>query len=468
MSRPDRKQRDVRKTSNVRNFNVGIIIILLVFIYMVITVVVSLAKDHISIYEVQAVSMSMDNTAEAVIIRNENDFFTQTAGYTNYYVRNGARVAVGDTIYSIDESKNIYEYLVDYDMNYTLSNEDIDILKDYVTNFNSNYDGNNFSLVYDLKDNLASEISNISDTYLLENLNEIVSESGSSLTFNVVYSSKAGTISFFNDTLTGLKAEDVSLSTFEKANYSSNNLYDSDLKENGALVYKLIDEDAWSIVINLSKEQYEALSSRTSISFTIKNDDLQLTKPCKFFTKGDGYFAQVDMTDYLIRYIKYRFLDIELDLNTGNGLKIPYTSITTKNFYKIPSEYYIYNEQVEEYGFTYMEYDMVTKETSYVFVETECYYEDEAEGYVYVDMDNFEYGQYVYSMDNETLFQVSVIGSLEGVYNTNKGYAVFRRIEKISESEEYCIVKDGVDRSISAHDHIALHADLIDENLQIY
>ena len=190
--------------------------------------------------------------------------------------------------------------------------------------------------------------------------------------------------------------------------------------------------------------------------------------PCKFFTKGEGYFAQVDMTEYLIRYIKYRFLDIELDLNTDSGLKIPYTSITTKNFYKIPSEYYIYNEQVEEYGFTYMEYDIATKETSYVFVETDCYYEDETEGYVYVDMDKFEYGQYVYSMDNETLFQVSVVGSLEGVYNTNKGYAVFRRIEKISENEDYCIVKDGVDKSISVHDHIALHADLIDENLQIY
>ncbi len=468
MDRPERKQRVVRKTSAVKNFNVGIIIIFMVFIYMVVTVIVGLTKDHISIYEVQAVSMSMDNTAEAVIIRNENDYYTDTAGYTNYYVRNGARVAVGDTIYSIDESKNIYEYLVDYDMNYTLSNDDIDILKDYVTNFNSNYNGDNFSLVYDLKDNLSSEISNISDTYLLENLNEIVSESGSSLTFNVVYSNKAGTISFFNDNLTGLKAGDVSLSTFDRTNYKSNNLYDSDLKESGALVYKLIDEDAWSIVISLSKEQYDALSSKSSISFTIKNDDLQLTKPCKFFTKGEGYFAQVDMTEYLIRYIKYRFLDIELNLNTDSGLKIPYTSITTKNFYKIPSEYYIYNEQVEEYGFTYMEYDIATKETSYVFVETDCYYEDETEGYVYVDMDEFEYGQYVYSMDNETLFQVSVVGSLEGVYNTNKGYAVFRRIEKISENEDYCIVKDGVDKSISAHDHIALHADLIDENLQIY
>lgn len=468
MSRQAEKKRAKRKTYNVSNLNVGVVIIFCVFIYMCINVIVGLTKDHLSIYEVQAVSMSKNSVAEAVIIRNEQDFYSKAAGYTNYYVRNGARVAVGDTVYSIDESKNIYEYLVDYDLNYTINSEDVDILKDYVTSFNSRYNQDNFSLVYDLKENLTAEISNISDTYLLENLNEIVTESGNPVTFNVVKSEKAGTISFFNDTLTGLTADSVTLQTFDKTNYSSSNLYDSDLKESGALVYKLIEEDSWSIIINLSEEQYNTLSKQSNLTFTIKNDGLQLTKPCSFYTRGDGYFAQIDMTEYLIRYIKYRFLDIELDMNTESGLKIPYSAITTKEFYKIPAEYYVYNEELEASGFTYMEYDIATKETSYIFVEADCYYEDTENGVVYVDMEDFEYGQYIYSMENETLFQVSVIGELEGVFNTNKGYAVFRRIEKISENEDYCIVKDGVSHSINAHDHIALHADLIDENLQIY
>lgn len=462
------KPKNKRRTRKVRNVNVGIVIILCVFIYMIINVAVGLTKDHISIYEVQAVNMSRDSMAEAVIIRNENNYYTNTAGYTNYYVRNGARVAVGDTIYSIDASKNIYDYLVDYDFNYTINSEDVEILKAYVSAFNSDYNKNNFSMVYDLKEDLTAEISNISDTYLLENLNEVLSESGNPVTFNVVSSDISGTVSFFYDSLDGITAEEVEASTFDKTNYISNNLYDSDLKENGSLVYKIIDRDAWSLVINLSKEQYDSMSGQSNLTFTIKNDGLKLTKPCKFFTRGTGYFAQVDMTDYLIRYIKYRFLDVELELNTEEGLKIPYSAITTKEFYKIPSEYYIYNEEAEASGFTYMEYDMATKETSYVFVEAECYHEDEENGVVYIDTDEFEYGQYIYSMENETLFQVSVIGELEGVYNTNKGYAVFRRIEKLSENDDYCIVKDGLERSLSAHDHIALHADLIDENLQIY
>lgn len=435
---------------------------------MAANVVYALNREHLSIYEVQAVKMSEDNTAEAVIIRSEQDYFSNTAGYTNYYVRNASRVAVGDTIYSIDESSNIYEYLIGSDISYTINSDDINILKNYVTSFNTKYNKNNYSLVYELKDNLSSEISNISDAYLLENLNDIISDSGSPVTFNVVKSDKAGTISFFNDSLTGLTSESVTLQTFDKTNYKSSNLYDTDLKESGALVYKLITDNSWSLIISLSEEQYNKLSNNTSLSFEIKNDGLRLTEPCTFYTRGDGFFAQVNMNDYLIRYIKYRFLDIELELDSEQGLKIPYSAITTKEFFKIPSEYYIYNEEVEAYGFTYMEYDIATKETSYVFVESECYYEDDLNGVVYVDMDDFEYGQYIYCMESKELFQVSVVGTLEGVYNTNKGYAVFRRIEKITENEDYCIVRDGAQRSLSAHDHIALNADLIDENIQIY
>lgn len=457
-----------KKTYRAKNINAGVIIIFCVFLYIVVNVVNGLTKDHLSIYEVQAVSMSSDNIAEAVIIRSEQDYYSDRAGYTNYYVRNGARIAVGDTVYSIDESSNVYEYLVDYDLNYSLDAEDISILKNFVSDFNSVYTGNNFSAVYDLRDNLKSEISNISDTYLLENLNSIVSESGNPVTFNVVKSDKAGTVSFFNDSLSGLTPDSVNAQTFDKSSYSSSNLYDSDLKESGSLVYKLITDNSWSLIIKLSEEQYSKLSNKTSISFKIKNDGLQLTEPCTFFTRGDAYFAQVDMTDYLIRYIKYRFLDIELSLDTEQGLKIPYSSITTKDFFKIPSRFYIYNEEENTYGFTYMEYDLATKETSYVFVEADCYYEDEENGEVYVDTDSFDYGQYIYCMETEELFQVSVIGQLQGVFNTNKGYAVFRRIEIISENSDYCIVRDGAQKSLSAHDHIALNADLIDENLQIY
>jgi hypothetical protein len=455
-------------TSNVKNINVGIVIILLAFVYIVICVIVGLTKDHLSIYEVQAISMSKDNNAEAVIVRSEENYYADTSGYTNYYVRSGSRVAVGDTIYSIDESKNVYEYLVDYDLNYSFSDDDINILKSYISSFVYSFNYSDYSQVYELKENITSEVSNISDTYLLDNLNDIVSETGNSLTFNVIKSPIAGSVSFFSDSLDGLTADEVDLNTFNKDNYSSKNLYETDLKEKGSLVYKIITDNNWSLIVNLSEEQYDNLKDKTSISFTIADDSLYLTKSCSFYTVGDGYFCRIDMSDYLVRYIKDRFLTIKLDLDAEEGLKIPYSSITTKEFYTIPSQYYIYNEETESYGFIIMDYDITQDQRTYQFIEAESYYDDEDNNLIYVDTDVFDYGQYIYSMEDETLFQVSVVKTLQGVYNVNKGYAIFKRIVISTEGEDYCIIKSGETHSLSAHDHIALHADLISENVQIY
>ena len=460
----------IKRTRKVRNLNIGILIIALVFIYMVVNIAVSLRKEHLSVYEVQAERMAFDRRTEAVIIRNEQGYYTDKAGYTNFYVRNGARIAVGNTVYSIDESKNIHDYLSEYNYSYSFSTSDVNSLKNYVSRFGDKFDTDDYSDVYELKENIESEILSISDTYVMEHLSEIMEGQDKTVSFNVVKSENSGVVSFFSDSLDGIKADDVGPKSFDKTTYNSKNLYDSEIKEQNALVYKLILDENWSLVIRLSDEQYNKLAGKSSISFTIRDDDFHVTQKCSFFMKDNEHFCKVDMTDYAVRYLKQRFLDIELDISDQEGLKIPTSSLTTKEFYVIPSEYYISYEDENEvkYGFTYMNYDKETRQTSYEFVPAECYYEDKDKGVVYVDTKDFEHGQYVYCMEDETLYQVSVIESLEGVFNVNKGYAIFRRIEMITRGDEYCIVAAGADRSLSVHDHIVLNSKLIDENLQIY
>ncbi len=460
----------IKRTRNVRNFNIGILVIILVFIYMIVNIVVSLRKEHLSIYEVQAENMAFNRRTEAIIIRNEQGYYTDKAGYTNFYVRNGARIAVGNTVYSIDESKNIHDYLADYNYSYSFSTSDVNSLKSYVSRFSDSFESDDYSDVYELRENIESEILGISDTYVMEHLSEIMEGQEKTVNFNVVKSDASGVVSFFSDSLDGIKADDVSPKSFDKTNYNSKNLYDSEIKEQNSLVYKLISDENWSLVIRLTDEQYEKLSGKQSISFTIRNDDFHLTQKCSFFMKDNEHFCKVDMSDYVVRYLRQRFLDIELDISDQEGLKIPTTSLTYKEFYVIPSEYYISYEEGNEvkYGFTYMNYDKETRQTSYEFIPAECYYEDKDKGVVYVDTKDFEHGQYVYCMEDETLYQVSVIESLEGVFNVNKGYAVFRRTEMINRGDEYCIVAAGADRSLSVHDHIVLNSKLINENLQIY
>ena len=56
------------------------------------------------------------------------------------------------------------------------------------------------------------------------------------------------------------------------------------------------------------------------------------------------------------------------------------------------------------------------------------------------------------------------MGTLQGVYNVNKGYAVFKQIEILYQNNDYSIIKTGTSYGISMYDHIVLQGDEVEEN----
>ncbi len=50
------------------------------------------------------------------------------------------------------------------------------------------------------------------------------------------------------------------------------------------------------------------------------------------------------------------------------------------------------------------------------------------------------------------------------MYNINKGYAVFKQVNILCESDDYYIVESGSDYGLSNYDHIALDGSDVDEN----
>ena len=65
-------------------------------------------------------------------------------------------------------------------------------------------------------------------------------------------------------------------------------------------------------------------------------------------------------------------------------------------------------------------------------------------------------------------FQIGASASLEGVYNINKGYAVFKQIEILKSNGEYYTIKKGTKYGLSVYDHIVLNADSVYEGKLIY
>ena len=58
--------------------------------------------------------------------------------------------------------------------------------------------------------------------------------------------------------------------------------------------------------------------------------------------------------------------------------------------------------------------------------------------------------------------------ALKGVYNINKGYAMFRLIDILYEYGDYCIVSDKTDYGVTLYDHIILNGSSVKENDIIY
>ena len=167
----------------------------------------------------------------------------------------------------------------------------------------------------------------------------------------------------------------------------------------------------------------------------------------------------------MVRYLSQRFIDVEIAVNSAKGLKIPVSSIVEKDFYQIPLSYFTEGGDSGSTGVVQKTFKE-NGEVQYVFVPTDIYYSDEEYGYI--DARLFEAGDRIYSEEKDKEFNISQKQTLEGVFNVNKGYAVFRRIEVLYENEEYCIIKNGTQYGLSVYDHIALDGKTAVEQKIIY
>lgn len=459
------QSKKVVKFKKRKNINIGVIIFIIIAVYMIINTYLFLTKSQISIYEVREESLAKDSVVTGIAIREEQLVTTSKAGYVNYYQREGARISKNTTVYSIDESKVIYEKLADSGEGISLTKSDIQEIKRDITLFKKSYTDDKYSNVYSFKDDITSSIQELIDVNLLNNMETLVNNTGFSSSFEVNKADSSGIITYKVDSLDGITADQVTLEDYNTEEYTKTNLRTLEITEAGATVYKLVTSENWSIVAPISNEIYQEIKDKSSITFTIMSDNLTITAPIHITQVGSDYFLHLDLDKYMVRYLGERYIELDLKLSTESGYKIPLSAITEKQFFMVPTSYLTLGGDSEEQGIVVQTYDTNGK-VSYNFTPVTVYFEDET--YSYIDLDIVDHGSLIYDTVTNETFPVSMVGKLEGVLNINKGYAVFRRIERITENEEYCIVKKNTSNGLSLYDHIALDANDAVESQLIY
>ena len=125
-----------------------------------------------------------------------------------------------------------------------------------------------------------------------------------------------------------------------------------------------------------------------------------------------------------MRFASDRFLDIELLLNKKSGLKIPKTAIEQRNFYIIPQEYVISNNDDSNEVTVWWKPIQTSGNTEQKYKTTTVY--EKVDDNYYVDINEFSEGDYIVRKNSSNKYRIEETASLQGVYNINKGYACFR------------------------------------------
>lgn len=453
-----RKNSKIIKYRKPWNLNVGVVIFAFVFVYLVICVGVYFSKETVHIYEVTTGSLTAFADYQALILRNETTHTTDTAGYINYYVRSGRKAGVGDLIYTIDETGQTLELLTAGTGENRLSAEDLVEFKSEVMEFVLSYDPMNFSSVYDIKSGLQSSLIEYVNANTLEELSGHLSSDTAG--FAKTYASQSGIISSVLDGLEAVTPAEVTAELFDTAAYPRTMLSSGTAVAVDTPIYRSVESEEWYLIFQITEADRERFANAATLSLTFQGTDLQVTGGFEMYTGADGNtYGKITLNRYMVQFIDKRYVNIRITTSDLTGLKIPVSSVVEKTYYKVPMDYMNSDGQVllETYG--------ADGSATVEKLEAITYTMDE--DYCYVAGDEADPGQYVIREDSNDRYQLALTASVQGVYNVNKGYTVFRKVEIINESEEYYIVS-AAGSSISRYDHIVLNGESVEEGQIIY
>ena len=456
---------NIIRVKQKKDVNIGIVIFLVIMVYVLFHVYTFFTKSEIPLYEVQPGEMYVTSRCDGMILRDEEPVYTEIAGYLNYYYGEGSRVSKNSTVYSIDSNRDMYDLLSGSATEIKLSGNDLSDLKQLLHD-NLVFPEGELS-VSERKAEITTGYQRLIDEMLMEELNQIVTSTGIISNFHVVSTEKSGIISYMMDEYTDYTIQDVSAACFKNKD-SATSLYSIDLVAANSPVYKIITGDSWKIIVLLNETLYGQLLGKDTATFYLDNK-IKVTAPINCYRKEDVPFAEITMDKYLSNYTSKRFIDVTFEVDYVDGLKIPETAITFKDYYRIPEEYLVLggNETSKTKGLLIEEFNTDTGTTQYTFKEADIFYS--IDGFAYIDCMDFAKETYISTQDmSSRVMLYTFVNKLEGAYNINKGYAVFKRIERLRTENDYVIVKKNTASGLSAYDHIALNAENVVEDAVIY
>lgn len=456
----------IKKYRKPLNINIGMVIFAVIFIYVCICIGMYFKDNHIRPYEVREGSLSAENLYTGIVLREETLVNAESAGYVNYYAREGERVAVGNLVYTVDETGRLSDYINSEELGEnTLSDSDLNQLKSDIVNFTHGFSPENFTTTYDFKYEVKGTVLRLANASLMESIGDLKSGELSSI-INLSYTPFTGIVMYWTDDYEALTPDMVTADLFKTTGYEKKQLISNALVSGGDVVYKICNNENWSIVIPVTDQKAEELKEAEFVKVRFMKNQDESWASVNILHNADGNtYAQLSFTNSMVNFVNDRFLEIELLLNDEKGLKIPNSSIVEREFFLMPQNYITRSGDTDSYGvLREAVLEDGTQSTEYVEVSIYSLVDEE----YYVDAGVIQSGDHLFLPDSTETYTVSKRATLIGVYNMNKGYADFRQIEILYQNDEYAIVRSNTDYGLNVYDLIVQDASSVVADQFIY
>ena len=314
--------------------------------------------------------------------------------------------------------------------------------------FNENYDNSNFSSIYTLKNELQNTLQNAYRTTKTAQLASVIESSGQTVT--TASAGQDGIVSYTIDGLESLTVDNFTADNFNKTNYKVTELTDQMKISSGSPAYRLITSENWHVVIPLKEDTAKEFqkSNLQNVQVRIDKDSEKMWSAFSVLERDGNFYGVLTFDNSMIRYASERFLNIELILEDECGLKIPKSAVVEEQFFVIPHDY------ITNGGNSSLEGVMVLDSKGTASFQAVDIYDTSDDGEVYLSRDQLKSGTVIVKPDSSDTYTIDTQKPLKGVYNINKGYAIFKKVSILCESDEYYIVQEGDSYGLSNYDHI--------------
>ncbi len=460
-------KRRVIKYKQKRRFNVGAIVVMILFVYLVSYMFLYVTREKISYYEVVygTTAASANKSYEGIIIREEVVVTAESNGYVSHHLPDCSKTAIGNTVCSIDESGKLSAVFSEsQNGESTFTQDDFNDIKNKISSFTQEYDNNDFKNVYTFKSEVQSLISEKINYNNINNLSELTTEDVAAY-FKVSNAAVSGIVTYYTDGYEGKTFENLVTADFEKKEYKKVLSKTNELVNIGTPIYKIVTSEDWGIVIPLDSVDVENLTDRTKVEVRLNDSNKIYEFGFEIVNIQGKTYGKLTSNLNMINFIDQRFIDVKIENNTKSGLKIPKSSLVEKDFYIIPKEYGTKGGNTSDIGFMLEVYDEDNK-LSVEYTIPEIYSENEE--YYFVSTEIFNDGDYIQKTGSDDKYRIGTKDSLKGVYNINNGYCVFREVIIIDENSDYYIVESGTNYGLLVYDHIVLDSSLVNEEDIVY